>query len=183
MKLHASLLLATCVAFAGSLRADTLADPAVQAKVDAKIAVVRQWAAAPVIVNTVLAQNAALPPERAAMTQEKWKVLSLRHPFVRGLVDNAVVEFLKEKHAANEWLTEAFLSDAGGFKVAFLTKTSSWCHAGSAKHVEPMNGHVWQGKIEIDESVGGAQLQVSVPVLSEGKPIGSLVIGFDPLKL
>jgi hypothetical protein len=42
-----------------------------------------------------------------------------------------------------------------------------------------MNGKTWQGTIEVDESTGLQQIQIAVPVLSDGKPIGSLVVGLS----
>jgi hypothetical protein len=46
-----------------------------------------------------------------------------------------------------------------------------------------MTGKNWQGPVEVDESSGQQQLQVSVPVLDGGKPIGSLVVGLSVTKL
>ena len=47
----------------------------------------------------------------------------------------------------------------------------------------PMSGKTWQGEVEVDESSGLQQLQVAVPVLDSGKPIGSLVVGLSIGKL
>lgn len=156
-------------------------DPAMQAKVDAKIAELKSWAAEPVIVGAVAAHNAQLPPDHAAMTQEKWKALSLLDPFVRSFTKNPVGAFLKTKKT--DWVSEAFVSDAKGLKVGFLAKTSSWSHAGSPKHDVPMTGKSWEGSLAVDESTGLQQLQVSVPVLQQGQPIGSLVVGLSLGKL
>jgi hypothetical protein len=75
------------------------------------------------------------------------------------------------------------VSGADGSKVAFLTKPSSWSHAGKPKHDKPMTGKTWQGDVEVDASTGARQIQVSVPVLDGGKPIGSIVVGFSIAKL
>lgn len=174
------LSLVVLTAGAAGLRAADL-DPAVQAKVDAKIAEIKTWAADPVIVAAVAAHNAALPADQAAMTQEKWKTLSLLDPFVRSFSKNQAGAALKAKKS--DWTTEAFLSDAKGFKVAFLAKTSSWCHAGAPKHDVPMTGKTWEGTVAVDESTGLQQLQVAVPVLKDGQPIGSLVVGLSLAKL
>lgn len=156
-------------------------DSAVQAKIDAKVSEVKTWAADPVIVKAVAAHNASLPADQAAMTQEKWKTLTVLDPFVRAFSKNEAGAFLKTKKA--DWVTEAFVSDAKGLKVAFLSKTTGWCHAGKAKHDVPMTGKSWQGVVEVDESTGQQQLQVSVPVLDNGQPIGSLVVGLSLAKL
>lgn len=175
----ARILFALALVFVCSLRGEA-PDPALLAKVDARLAEMHRWAADARIVAAIAAQNANLPPEHAAMTQDKWKTLSVLDPFVRGLTRNPAAAALKELKP--EWVTEAFLSDATGRKVAFLAKTTSWSHGGSAKHDVPMSGAVWRGKLEVDESTGSFQIQVSVPVLVDGKPAGSLVIGMDPTR-
>ena len=162
------------------LRAADL-EPEQQAKIDAKLAIVKTWAAEPALVAAVVAHNAQLPADQAALTQEKWKSFTVLDPFVRSFSKNPAGEFLKSKKA--DWTTEAFLSDAKGFKVAFLAKPTGWCHAGKPKHDVPMTGKTWQGSVEVDESSGLQQLQVAVPVLKDGQPIGSLVVGLSLSKL
>ena len=152
-------------------------DPAVQAKLDAQFAIIESWAADPIVVEAVKTQNAKLPPELAALTQEKWRALTVLDPLVRGFSKNAAGQFLKSKRSPI--ISEAFLSDAAGCKVAFIAKTTNWCHKGNAKHDQPMAGQRWQGKIEVDESSGQQQIQLSVPVFDGGKPIGSLCIGIS----
>ncbi len=177
-----SKLLLLVLALAGTLinvRAEL--EPEQQAKVDAKIAVIKDWAADPVIVAETAAHNAALPADQAALTQDKWKAFTVLDPFVRAFSKNPAGVALKSKKA--EWTTEAFISDAKGFKVAFLSKPTGWSHAGKPKHDVPMTGKSWQGTVETDESTGLQQLQVSVPVLKDGAPIGSLVVGLSLSKL
>jgi hypothetical protein len=156
-------------------------DAATQAKLDAQIKVIQTWAADPAIVAAVKAQNGGLKPEYAAMNQEKWKELSVLDPLVRAFTKNDAGAFLKGKKT--DLVTEAFVSDAAGYKVAFLGKSSNWCHKGKPKHDVPMTGKTWQGPIEVDESSGAQQIQLAVPVLEGDKPIGSLVVGLSIAKL
>jgi hypothetical protein len=156
-------------------------EPEQQAKIDAKIATIKTWAADPTIVSAVAAHNAQVPGDQAAMTQEKWKSLTVLDPFVRSFSKNPAAEALKAKKA--DWTTEAFVSDAKGLKVCFLAKTTNWNHAGKAKHDVPMTGKSWQGTLEVDESSGLEQLQIAVPVLKDGQPIGSLVVGLSLSKI
>jgi hypothetical protein len=156
-------------------------EPAVQAKVNTQITQVVALAADPAVVQAVRDQNAALPADYAAMTQEKWKALPILEPFVRSFTRNPAAAVIKAKKT--EFVTEAFLSDAAGLKVAFLAKTSNWSHKGKAKHDKPLAGETWQGPVEVDESTGQQQIQVAVPVLDGGKPIGSLIVGLSLTKL
>jgi hypothetical protein len=160
---------------------DELIDPALQAKVDAQVKIIRVWAADPIIVNAVKAQNASLPAEYAAMTQEKWKAMSKLDPFVRSFDKNAAGEFLKSKKS--DVVIRAFLSDAAGLKVGFTAKTLNWTHKGEPKHEVPMTGKTWQGPREQDRASGWEQIQISVPVLDGDKPIGSLVVSLSVAKL
>ena len=168
-------LLCTLLAFVSPLLAEDVT-PAMQARIDARVAEIKTWAADPVIVQTVIAHNAHVPAEHLAMTQAIWKDLSATAPLVVSFTQNPAGVFLKSKQA--DWVAEAFVSDAKGIKVAFLAKPTHWSHADFAKHSEPMAGKIWQGKVEVDESSKRRQIQVSVPVLDSGqKPVGSLVVG------
>lgn len=174
-------LAVSCLVIGCSLARAQGLDPALQARVDAKLAEIKQLASDPAIVKAVVAQNASLPAAYAEMTQEKWKGLTLLDPFVRGFTRNEAGGALKARKPA--WLAEAFVNDAKGLKVGFLAKTSNWSHGASAKHTQPMTGQVWQGAVELDESSGLQQIQVAVPVLADGKPAGSLVAGLSVSKL
>ena len=171
-------ILALTAAFAARAQSP---DAALQAKIDTRVKDIVAWAANPVIVDAVRAHNAPLPPELAALTQDKWRTLTVLDPIVRGFTKNSVGQFLKSKK--DDIVTEAFVSDAAGFKVGFIAKTTNWCHAGKPKHDVPMTGKTWQGPVELDESSGQQQLQVAVPVLDGSKPIGSLVVGLSVTKL
>lgn len=152
-----------------------------QAKVDAKLKVIQTWAAEAALVNAVKAANASPSADHTAMNQDKWKAATILDAFVRSFSKNEAGEFLKARK--DESVTEAFLSGANGTKVAFLSKPTSWSHKGKPKHDEPMAGKTWQGAVEVDESTGLQQVQVAVPVLDGGKPIGSLVVGLSISKL
>jgi uncharacterized protein YdbL (DUF1318 family) len=177
-----SLIIAFALSLASqALMAAEALEAAVQTKVEEQIKLIQTWANDPAIVKAVKEHNAAVPADHAAMTQEKWKALPVLDPFVRSFTKNEAATALKSKK--NDFVAEAFLSDANGLKVAFLSKTSNWSHKGKDKHDVPMTGKSWQGPAEIDESTGLLQVQVSVPVLEDGKPIGSLVVGLSVSKL
>jgi hypothetical protein len=181
MKAYCCLLVAALIALAPTALLSADIDAALQAKIDAELSQIKALAAAPAVVAAVKAHNAGLAAEESAMTQEKWSSLTVLDPFVRRLVKNPAAVALKA--GRSEATSEAFVSGADGTKVAFLSKTTNWCHAGKPKHDVPLAGRTWQGKVEIDESSGEQQVQVAVPVLDEGRPIGSLVVGLSISKL
>ena len=182
MKTITTLVIAGLVCGLANLSGATEAlSPEIQSKVDAKLKKIQSWAADATLVTAVKAQNTPPPAEHAGMNQDKWKALTTLDPFVRSFSKNPAGEFLKTKK--DDAVSEAFVSAADGNKVAFLAKTSGWCHKGKPKHDEPMTGKVWQGPVEVDDSTGLQQVQVAVPVLDGGKPIGSLVVGLSIAKL
>ncbi len=172
--LRTLLSMLTLVLSVIQLRAGDLG-ASVRMRIDEKIAEIKTWAANPVVVAAVVAHNSSLSPAEATMTQERWKTLIAIDPFVRGYVKNEAAAVLKAQKKA--WVAEAFVNDAKGYKVAFLSKTTNWCHARMPKHEVPMTGKVWQGQPAVDASAGVLEMQISVPVLKDGQPIGSFVVG------
>jgi hypothetical protein len=177
-KIITTILILSCViltALAGDLTAET------QAKINAKLKIFQEWGKDARIVDAVKVYNVSPSAEAKAMTNEKWKTLTILNPFVRSLIRNDLGEYLKS--LKTDAISELFISGADGGKVAFLTQPTNWNHTGKEKHDAPMNGKTWQGKLEMDESTGAQQLQVSVPVLAGEKPIGSIVVGLNLSKL
>jgi hypothetical protein len=149
----------------------------VRPKIDQWIAAAKRIAAEPEVIKAVAKQNNHLPAEYAEMNQVKWAALADLDPLVIALSKNSAAQVLKAHNAAG--LSEVFVSDNLGRKVALLAKTTNWSHEGKAKHEQPMKGQVWEGRVEFDQSAGKMQMQLAVPVLQEGKPIGSLVVGVE----
>ena len=149
----------------------------VQAELDRQKSVIAGWAADPIVVKAVQEQNKKGPI--AGMDKAKWKGTRRSDPIVKGFQTNPAGKFLRSKmRASNGTATEVFLNAAKGEKVAFAEKTSSYVHAGAAKHDVPFTtGKPWQGKPEFDESTQTYAIQISTPVLAGGTPIGSLVVG------
>lgn len=155
--------------------------PEAKNKVDAKAKQLQSWSTDPSVVAAVKAHNANPSPESKAMTNEKWKSLTLLDPFVRSFSKNSLAERIKSMKDAS--ITEVFVSGADGTKVAFLSKTSAWSHQGKPKHDQPMAGKTYIGSPEVDESSGQLQVQIGLPVLDGGRPIGSIVVGLGVAKL
>jgi hypothetical protein len=156
--------------------------PGVQKEIDKHVEVVKGWAANPAIVKAVEAQNAKGPI--AGMDNAKWKTVRRSDDLVKGFQTCEAGKFLKAKaDESKDTYPEAFLSGTLGEKVAFIEKTTSYIHKGVPKFDVPFSGKAWQGQPEFDESSQTHQIQVGVPVLSGGKPIGVLVVGINLTKL
>ena len=166
--------------FAGTGLGQTLS-PAVKAKVEAKLSELKGWSSDPAIVAAVKAHNANPPAEDKAMTNEKWTQLTVLDPYVRSFTKNPLGLYLKSKK--DDQMAECFVSGSDGTKVAFLSKTTNWSHAGKEKHTVPMSGKTYIGPAALDESTGQQLVQIGLPVLDGGKPIGSIVVGLAISKL
>jgi hypothetical protein len=160
------------------------APPEIKDKLDAKIQQLAPLSNDHEIVAAVKAHNAATPsPEAAAMTNDKWHSLSVLDPFVRATAKTPLSEYLKTKKKSDDTIAKIFVSGADGTKVGFDAKTEHWTHKGMPKHEVPMTGETWVGTVKVDDSTGQQLIQVGLPVLDNGKPIGSLVIGLRVDKL
>jgi hypothetical protein len=155
----------------------------IQEKVTQQTWLANGWAASPVVVEAVRAQNKKGPIP--GMDNAKWKTVPENDAIVRGFINNAAAKFLKEEMAKTEGIcTGAFLNAAQGEKVAFTDKTGSYIHKGSAKFDVPFTtGKSWQGPPELDDSGKVYEVQIAVPVLSEGKNIGVLIVEINGTKL
>lgn len=153
--------------------------PAVQSELDRQKAAVARWAADPTVVAAVRAQNRKGP--MAGVDNARWKSMRRSDPDVRQFQTNDAGQFLRNRQRETGGaITEVFLNAAKGEKVAFAEKTTSYIHAGSAKHDVPLRtGKPWQGEPEFDESTQTYAVQVAVPVLDNGRAIGSLVAGVN----
>lgn len=149
--------------------------PAKKIALDKSIQLVKTWAADSKIVHAVKSANEK--PQFVDMNQDKWTKVTLLDPVVKALAKGEAADTLRS--VKTPAVAEAFLNSADGTKVGFISKPTNWSHKGKPKHEEPMKNATWIGKIEVDESSGKNQIQVSVPVLDAGKPIGSMVVGFD----
>jgi len=156
-------------------------DDATKAKVDAKIVQYTPWGTDAKVVEAVKAFNAAPPAYAKDMTHDKWQSLTLLSPEVKAIASCELSKYLKAKKDAS--ISEAFVSGADGTKVAFFAKSSGWSHKGKPKHDDPMAGKTWTGEVEIDASSGQQQVQIGIPVMDQGKAIGSIVIGFNVTKI
>ncbi len=157
-------------------------DPAVlHAKIQAKIKEIQWMSTDPRVVAAVRQHNMSEPAVTRDMTEAKWKSLPVLDPIVRDLSKNDLALYLKSRR--DPAISELFVSGADGTKVALFNKTTNWSHKGMAKHEVPMKGKISTGPVELDESTGVEQIQIGLPVLDAGKPIGSVVVGFEVSKL
>jgi hypothetical protein len=173
--------LAATLAWAGGSCFEVM--PMVQDEITQKIWLANGWAGSAPVVQAVLAQNQKGPIP--GMDNPKWKTVPENDAIVQGFIKSEAATFLKEEMGKTDGIvTGAFLNAALGEKVAFTEKTGSYIHKGAAKFDAPFStGKAWQGQAELDDSGKVYEVQVSVPVLSDGKTIGVLVVEINATKL
>jgi hypothetical protein len=158
------------------------APPELQAKLTAEMKQLAAISADSQVVGAVKSYDATpLSPEAKDMTNDKWHSLTLFDPFVRAIGKSSLSEYLKTKR--DDVIAKIFVSGADGGKVGFDAKTEHWTHKGMPKHEVPMSGKTWIGTVKLDDSTGLQLIQVGLPVLDGGKPIGSIVFGLRADKL
>jgi hypothetical protein len=158
------------------------APPELQAKLNVEIKQLETFSANSQVVSAVKTYNATTPsPEAKAMTNEKWHSLTLFDPFVRAIGKTPLSDYLKG--IRDDQISKVFVSGADGGKVGFDAKTEHWTHKGMPKHEVPMTGKMWVGPVKLDDSTGLQMIQVGLPVMDAGKPIGSIVFGLRADKL
>lgn len=179
MRIRFSVL--TVALLAGQTTWGASLPPDLKGPVEAKAKLIQALGSDPQVVAAVKAYNANPPAESRAITNDKWKELSILDPFVRSLSKGPLVDHLKS--LVDPSVSKLFISGHDGGKVAYFAKTISWNHSDQDKHRVPMAGTVWYGTKQVDPSTGLEAIQVGVPVLDGGKPIGSIVVDLTVSKL
>ncbi|MDQ6978767.1 MAG: hypothetical protein Q9M09_01170 [Mariprofundaceae bacterium] len=100
---------------------------------------------------------------------------------VMAVQQNDTALYLKKRVENNKRLyVEAFLCDEQGAVVAEYPKTSDYWQGDEDKFIESFNnGHGKNriGALKFDESTKTYSVQISIPVIDEGKTIGVLIVG------
>jgi sensor histidine kinase regulating citrate/malate metabolism len=177
------LLMVSCFVYSHFGRSEDLS-PELKKQLDRQFIALAKLSVDSHIVSAVETRNKEPSKIFTTMTQDVWAKTSKIDPLIKNLTKNPISDILKSAQKNTPSLSEAFVSCADGTKVAFLSKTTSWNHKGKPKHDNPMKGLNWTGNIEVDESSGVKQIQISVPVFDKSnKPIGSIVVGYSISKL
>ena len=175
--LIALLLVSSGLAFAQ----ETISSKEKENILKVKIRTVQHMTFNPIIINAVREQN----NQRLKITtiqerDEEWKATDKLTPFKRSLQNSKVGKLLKRHVTINDSLNEAFLTDNQGANIAAYPATSDYWQGDEEKWTESFNngnGKIFIGQIEEDESTQTAAVQISAPVLDDGKTIGVLVVG------
>jgi predicted house-cleaning noncanonical NTP pyrophosphatase (MazG superfamily) len=142
-------------------------------------------AANPVVVKAVKAQNAKA--ETLAKIQEidkSWMDVTGTKKelteFMKSFASNAAAKELAKIEKSNSYMVEFILTDDQGANVALTGMTSDYWQGDEPKFTNAYangKGDVYIARPQKDKSTGEVISQVSVPVMSDGKAIGTLTVG------
>ncbi|MEL7115265.1 MAG: hypothetical protein AAGP08_06665 [Pseudomonadota bacterium] len=151
---------------------------------------VMAWAADPVLIEAVRAQNAVsadYTPSDIDNMDKAWRaeVGTGQTPTIDPVIANAAADFLRNQvEASGGRITEVILMDAVGLNVAVSHVTSDMWQGDEAKYQETYlvgSDAIHFGDIEKDESTGRYQGQISFTVTdpASGDVLGAMTVGVD----
>lgn len=173
---------ASCL-LAGSLivvMADAYAEDT-PAAVTALIPVIKKWGEDPVLITAVKEQNAkGMTLDQIQKRDKEWMATTGMDDQMKAMMKNAAAQELDKLEATKPYFFESILMDNQGANVAMTNKTSDYWQGDETKFTNAFKvGGVDIGKSKFDDSAKAYLIQVSVPVLEGGKPIGALCVGIN----
>jgi len=150
-----------------------------------------QAAANPVVVKAVKEQNAqGLLLAKIQEIDKSWMETTEAHKeptaFMKSFSSNAAAKELAKIQDTRAYLVEFILTDNQGANVALTGMTSDYWQGDEPKFTNAFangKGDTYIARPQKDKSTGEVISQVSVPVMSDGKAIGTLTVGVRAEKL
>lgn len=151
------------------------------ATVTALIPVIKKWGEDPVLIAAVKEQNAkAMTLDQIQKRDKEWMETTGMDDQMKAIMKNAAAQELDKLEATKPYFFESILMDNQGANVAMTNKTSDYWQGDETKFTNAFKvGGVDIGKSKFDDSAKAYLIQVSVPVLEAGKPIGALCVGIN----
>lgn len=150
-----------------------------------------QAAANPAIVKAVKEQNGkGVSLAKIQELDKTWMdtMNAAKEPteFMKSFASNAAAQTLAKIQKSKPYLVEFILTDDQGANVALTGMTSDYWQGDEPKFSNAFangKGDIYIARPQKDKSTGEVISQVSVPVMSDGKAIGTLTVGVRPEKL
>lgn len=136
-----------------------------------------------VLVAEVNKQNdSKLSMSEITSRDKLWQETSGVDAFMKELMSNPAANRLSQIEKKVGSIVESFLMDNQGANVAMTNKTSDYWQGDEAKWKQSFNngaGGVHVGETKFDKSAQAYIIQVSVPVVDNGKVIGAITYGVN----
>ena len=141
----------------------------------------------PIIIDAVNQENAKNKSlSRIQEMDAQWKSTPGIADYMQAMMDSACGKRLRGLQKSKPYYSEIFVMDNQGANVAMTDKTSDYWQGDEAKFQKSFNGGkgaVFVDEVEFDDSTKAYLVQVSVPVLDNGKVIGAITFGIDVDKI
>ena len=162
-----SVTLIASLFFTGVVSAGDIS-PELQAKIDAYKVKLAQWAQNPTVVKAVEQANS----NTAKLTNEQWKSLPETDPKVLSFQQSEAGRLLTELQN-DKSLGKLFLRDSKGNFVAGSKKPAIFNIGDRKAFTQAMSVGTWNSnKVKPDPTTKISSVQLSTPVMSNGKKIG-----------
>lgn len=137
----------------------------------------------PIIVNAVKEKNSKGETlDQIKALDEKWINTPGTADFMTEYLENDCARFLIKLQEKQPYLVEVFVMDDQGAITAMTEKTSDYWQGDEAKFKKSFNngqGAVFVDDIKFDDSTQTYLVQISVPVIDQGRAIGAVTFGVD----
>lgn len=151
---------------------------------------ISQWASDPVLVAAIKEQNTETKDyseAEIAKLDAKWRsgLFADNEPLIEGVLTNAASDYLRDRVAQSGGaITEVFVMDAQGLNVAASDATSDYWQGDEAKFQQTYQvgaDAVHFGDVELDESTGAVQAQISMTIVDSdtGYVVGAITVGVN----
>ena len=140
-----------------------------------------------VVIKAVKEQNAkGIALAKIQELDKVWMAATSPDAFMKAHASNAAALELAKIEKAKPYFVEFILTDDQGANVAVTGMTSDYWQGDEPKFTNAFangKGEVYIARPQKDKSTGEVISQVSVPVMSDGKAIGTLTVGVRADKL
>ena len=171
--IFSQFLLGAVLAIGGLSAVHAELAPDVQAKVDAYKKKLIDWAANPTIVAAAKESNSkgGLAP---GLSNSKWDDLADTDAVVKGFQASAAGKLVTQWEA-DKVLDKLYVRDEKGNLVAGSNKPLLYNNANRPPFANPFKGQPWAaGEVKPDPTTQKKSVQLGVPIMDGGKPIGVL---------
>jgi hypothetical protein len=142
---------------------------------------IEEWTRADALLEAVTEQNGQKRTlEKIRQIDAVWTAGGDLEGLDRELLENECAKLLDSFMTATTGFKEAFIMDDLGALVCMTQRTSDYWQGDEEKWHRSMNegrGAVYVGPAAWDESAGSMLVQISVPIMSDGRAIGALTVG------
>ncbi|MBF0204693.1 MAG: PDC sensor domain-containing protein [Desulfamplus sp.] len=137
----------------------------------------------PVIIKAVKEENQKKKTlQQIKEMDQKWKNTPGITDYMKAMIESECGRYIMNIQNNNKYYDEIFVMDDQGANVAMTDKTSDYWQGDEDKFKKSFKdgaGDIFVDEVEFDDSTKSYLVQVSVPVIEDGKAIGAITFGIN----